>query len=341
MSTSSLFNTTYQVHRLSPLHVGTRQFTSEVLAHHASHIRDLLTGSTIRGVRIGLTGTSSELSKAGALLNVAWTFASSEQLGVDLNDDSDDQQFPGLTLQLIYERTTYTVLFLRSSSIASEEGWEKYPLLLIRMPAHLASTIRAYLESSFDCNITQVSFQPKHIIGALETYLQDLLATAPTQMIVSRFENLIRDIQLTLSINLPSQNGCLKAIELSIPKQDILQFLQKGQALADVSPGVGSDKIGSGALLLAIQHYIKHRMAFDISHSTVQITKVACGGFVIGDGRVKIFPPSADEAGTSEDSELYQWVATKRKARYHLIENLLQATRRKNIENTTAVSPVL
>lgn len=341
MSTSSLFNTTYQVHRLSPLHVGTRQFTSEVLAHHASHIRDLLTGSTIRGVRIGLVGTSSELSKAGALLNVAWTFTSSEQWGVHLNDELDDQQFSGLTLQLIYERTTYTALFLRSSSIALEEAWETYPLLLVRMPAHLASTVKAYLESSFDCKVTQVSFEPKHIISALETYLQDLLGASPTQTTVSRFETLIRDIQLTLSINLPSQNGCLKAIELSIPKHDIYQFFQKGQALADVSSDARFDKMGSGSLLLAIQHYIKHRMAFDISHSTVQISKVACGGFVIGDGRVKIFPPGADEAGVTEDSELFQWVATKRKARHHLIENLFQAARRKNIENTTAVSPVL
>ncbi|KFZ10788.1 hypothetical protein V501_05037, partial [Pseudogymnoascus sp. VKM F-4519 (FW-2642)] len=62
-----LYNTTYTLHRLSPLHT----FSLSSLPSHATAISEILTGSTLRGVRIGLDTTDASLSRAGALRGVS------------------------------------------------------------------------------------------------------------------------------------------------------------------------------------------------------------------------------------------------------------------------------
>ncbi|KFX96834.1 hypothetical protein V490_03110, partial [Pseudogymnoascus sp. VKM F-3557] len=62
-----LYNTTYTLHRLSPL----SSLLPSTLPTHARALHDILAGSTLRGVRIGLATEDLALSRAGALKSVS------------------------------------------------------------------------------------------------------------------------------------------------------------------------------------------------------------------------------------------------------------------------------
>lgn len=60
----------------------------------------------------------------------------------------------------------------------------------------------------------------------------------------------------------------------------------------------------------ALAEYVWAHLALDIFHPAVRVTKIACGGFVLSDGRVKVFgiPPSDDgEDGMSDRNQRAMW----------------------------------
>lgn len=68
----------------------------------------------------------------------------------------------------------------------------------------------------------------------------------------------------------------------------------------------------------ALAQYVRKHLALDMFHPAVRVTKIACGGFVLSEGRVKIFgiPPSSEsEDGLSD---------TKQRAVWSVLDNLLE-----------------
>lgn len=60
----------------------------------------------------------------------------------------------------------------------------------------------------------------------------------------------------------------------------------------------------------ALAEYVREHLALDIFHPAVRVTKIACGGFVLSEGRVKVFgvPPSDDgEDGMSDRNQRAVW----------------------------------
>ncbi|KAK4465349.1 kinetochore complex Sim4 subunit Fta1-domain-containing protein [Cladorrhinum samala] len=45
----------------------------------------------------------------------------------------------------------------------------------------------------------------------------------------------------------------------------------------------------------ALGRYLREHTAIDLFHPSVRVVKIACGGFVIAEGRIKIFKPAGDE----------------------------------------------
>lgn len=60
----------------------------------------------------------------------------------------------------------------------------------------------------------------------------------------------------------------------------------------------------------ALAEYVREHLALDIFHPAVRVTKIACGGFVLSEGRVKVFglSPSDDgEDGMSDRNQRAVW----------------------------------
>lgn len=69
--------------------------------------------------------------------------------------------------------------------------------------------------------------------------------------------------------------------------------------------------------MTALGRYMNHHLGLNMFHPGARITRIACGGFVISEGRVKIFSPpgrSADEVG--------QMTAAERTATWTLMKDL-------------------
>ncbi|KAI9669464.1 MAG: hypothetical protein M1817_004689 [Caeruleum heppii] len=168
-SPSPLFsNTTYTTYRVSPLHhtpppstsyphiLSSSLLTPSVLAYHASRFRDILTGSTLRGVRVGGVGAADDddpeeghdgggaagevmttaekgaLSKVGGLVDVTWRVLGEDGREEDGREEDDgeegrgeerrrreERRAKGISIRIVYERAGYDAFLLRSSARSS------------------------------------------------------------------------------------------------------------------------------------------------------------------------------------------------------------------------------
>ena len=49
----------------------------------------------------------------------------------------------------------------------------------------------------------------------------------------------------------------------------------------------------------ALARYLDHHLALDMFHPAVRVSKIACGGFVLSEGRVKVFAPPVEEGAVA------------------------------------------
>lgn len=90
----------------------------------------------------------------------------------------------------------------------------------------------------------------------------------------------------------------------------------------------GEESIRSQPFTEALAEYVWAHLALDIFHPAVRVTKIACGGFVLSDGRVKVFgiPPSDDgEDGMSDRNQRAVW---------SIVDNLLDRAQVKPLGDT-------
>lgn len=140
----------------------------------------------------------------------------------------------------------------------------------------------------------------------------------------------------------------IKAIDIIIPNADLRRFVRAGRAqeaaaaatrnaqdrpLHEENPygarkrrrrrRLGGDKdeeawtwrhpaIRPQPFTEALARYVREHLALDMFHPAVRVTKIACGGFVLSEGRVKIFgiPPSTegeDGNGLAENGQRAVW----------------------------------
>lgn len=78
----------------------------------------------------------------------------------------------------------------------------------------------------------------------------------------------------------------------------------------------------------ALAEYVRDHLALDMFHPAVRVTKIACGGFVLSEGRVKVFGTPAEENGESSMSDRNQ------RALWSVLDNLLDRAQVKPFEST-------
>lgn len=307
-----LLNTSWTVHRLSPLHHG-KEFPTllanpPALQAYASRLRDQLTGSLVAGLgpQLGtaalLGGEDDLLSKTGALKDCTWEMLSSWSQLTDAADSRSSQSAAGILVTLEYENTVYKAALLadpHGMHRAQEEESTSLPLLLTRFPNPLRQTFISFLSSNFDTYCSILRLPQAFLCSALERYFAVFASSDPQN--TSLLGDAMREVHLTLSFS-SSIAPDLRSLNISIPRGSLDSFLSA------LPPPEASSEHDS-AFLENLSAYLHKHLAMDIDLSTrsrsvpnsakqhVRLSRIACAAFVIGsEGRLKLVLPERKTA---------------------------------------------
>ncbi|KAL1795595.1 hypothetical protein ACET3X_005819 [Alternaria dauci] len=304
-----LYNRTYNLYRLSPLHCHDTPLLLEAsLRSHAKRLKEQLKADNVRGVQVDFAG-AEDTAKLGPLEECSWELIGDEDAWIDRHRQSIDpdasqlsslshlspDRARGLQVSLEYEKQTYNALLLRDPGVTSSpKGFTSLPLLLVKMPGPIRDVFLNYLHTTFDAYVAPLRLPSPMIASSLETYLKHLSARHSTQSI----QDIIRQLHIQLAF--PTSTTLLKHVEITIAGTDISGFVDRGRLLNHVH-----DKPFTAAL----SAYLKQHLALDTSHPKVQISRIACNSFHLGTERLKLIAPDpladtsfSDQGGASQDA---------------------------------------
>jgi len=326
-----LYNTTFTLHRLSPLYTGSSAALDNAsLQQYAKSIRETLVGEVLRGVRVGLGSDEDTLARVGALQNVVWQLLPKEDAWDREGDVEEESALlvsasHGILVNIVYEKANYSAILLRSGN--REDGdslmengsgeFEHFPLLLMRMPGSLKETFTAFLSSTFDTRVSMFNLGKGYLTATLEQYILDCSTEESGEaMDIERtsriLRSIIKDVQIVIGFDLPN-GASLKAIDILINKEDFARLATRTSGNERQSP-----------LMAAISNYIKKHLALELGHENVKILKVACGAFVLGsEGKIKI-----TELRDGDDN-------IQDRATWNLINNLVDLAKGSGMGNGT------
>lgn len=290
-----LLNTSWTLHRLSPLHHG-KEFQSlldnpTALHTYAARLRDQLTGDVLSGLQTGFgAGSIAEddtLSKTGALRSCTWE-------AIPQFDDtftSEGHGQTGILIVLEYETTTYKAALLYTPDTQPQpqnarKGVTPLPLLLTRLPTPTRQTLLTFLSTTFDTYHSPLRLPASFMCSGLDTYVTTFLSSGAHDA-ADILEGIVRDVQLTVAFS-GNVAPSLRSLGVGVPRGMVGGFLRGG--------GDGEGFLGR------VEKYLEAHLAMKLDLSTtgngrgnglakqhVRVSKIACGGFVIGsEGRMKL-----------------------------------------------------
>ncbi|KAF2279268.1 uncharacterized protein EI97DRAFT_430362 [Westerdykella ornata] len=294
-----LYNRTYLLCRVSPLHTGGASlFDDQVLRSHAQRLKSQLKGDNIRGVEVDYGGSENALGKLGPLEECTWQTIGDEDDWItrhrhlvdpdasQLSAGTPAEQARGIQVTLEYEKTAYNALLLRDpSTTTSPEGFTSLPLLMLKMPAPIRTIFIHYLSTAFDAHVSTLRLPSTVLISTLESYFRRLSAPNSTQTI----PDVIRQLQIQLSF--PTTTTLLKHIDITLSAADVPLFVKRGKSLRPTT-----DTPFTSALSL----YLQTHLALTLSHPDVHITKITCAPITLSTDRVKISVPEVLDVSMSE-----------------------------------------
>ncbi|KAG9195237.1 hypothetical protein G6011_00357 [Alternaria panax] len=304
-----LYNRTYSLYRLSPLHCHDAPLLLEAsLRTHAQRLKEQLKGDNVRGVQVDFAA-AADTAKLGPLDECSWELIGDEDAWIDRHRQSMDpdasqssaasQPAPdgarGLEVSLEYEKQTYNALLLRDPGVTSSlRGFTSLPLLLVKMPGPIRDIFLNYLRTTFNAHVAPLRLPSPVIASSLETYFRHLSARHSTQSI----QDVVRQLHVQLAF--PNTTTILKHVDITIAGADISGFVHRGRLLKDTH-----DKPFTAAL----SAYLKQHLALDMSHPKVQISRIACNSFHLGTERLKLVAPDpladtsfSDQGSASQDA---------------------------------------
>ncbi|KAB8078896.1 kinetochore complex Sim4 subunit Fta1-domain-containing protein [Aspergillus leporis] len=311
---SQMLNTSWTLHRLSPLH-HEKEFRSlldnpDALKTYANRLRDQLTGNVLAGFQVGTSTTTTEeeaLSRTGALKECTWEAIPS--LSLEDPEATHPDHPCGILVVLEYENIIYKAALLAPPSHESfsyRENSTYLPLLLTRLPGPLRQTFISFLSAKFDTYCSVFRLPSQFLCAGLESYTNVLTEGQSRASARSRgiLEDLVKEVQITVSFSL-SVAPDLRSLNINIPRGSIADFL----------PAVGdSDGEPSGSILSGLSAYIEKHLAMNLdlagssprdspARKHVRISKIACGGFVLGgEGKLKLVARPARTSSGDDDS---------------------------------------
>ena len=325
-----LLNTSWTLHRLSPLH-HEKEFATlsnpTALKTYASRLQDQLTGNTLGGLSSSTAGGPSgavaddeALSRTGALKTCIWetlpSLALLEPQTQSRPSRRQPKQQPGILVTLEYENIVYKAALLAPPPPATattrppspdRQGSTHLPLLLTRLPGPLRQTFVSFLAANFDTYCSALRFPSHFMCAGLEAYVSGMITggddRARQQTIL---EDVVKEMQITLAFS-PSIAPELRSLNVNIPRGSFADF-------------VGTDR-ADGSILSNLSSYLEKHLAMKLDLSAesdkkpspakehVRVSRIACGGFLLGgDGRLKLVSlqkmiPGADDEENVVGSE--------------------------------------
>lgn len=336
-----LFNTSWTLHRLSPLHHGkdceTLLDNPAALKVYATRLRDQLTGDVLAGLHASATTTEDgSLSKTGALKECLWQPISTgpSQRAV--------ASFPGILVTLEYENISYKAALLAdveltgstSHADTQHEGATFLPLLLTRFPNALRQTFISFLSANFDTYCSNLRLPSSFLCTGLETFIDELRGASARSAANAMVEEVIKELQVTLAFS-PSIAPALRSLNVSISRASLIGFLR--DVPDDTKQRTLEQKLRS-PLTRNLTSYLETHLAMKldldgssqnkVARQHARLSKVACAAFVLGsEGRVKLVVG----ADLSEDGESANARSERRSPVLRAGETLLRMVIRKAV----------
>lgn len=308
-----LYNRTYNLYRISPLHHGsTALLDQRSLRTHAKRLKEQLKGDNVRGVQVDYAA-ADDTAKLGPLDECAWEMIGDEDAWIDryrqsLEPDASQlapssagrvDKVRGIEVTLEYEKQSYNALLLRDPDVASSpDGFTSLPLLLVKMPGPIRDIFLNYLRTAFDAHVAPLKLPSTFITSSLETYLKHLSSSSSTQSI----QDVIRQLHVQLAF--PTTTTLLKHVEITIAGPHVAGFVSRGKLLPN-----GRDK----PFTRALSQYLKTHLALDMAHSKAHISRISCDSFHLGTERLKLAAPDpladtsfSEEGSASQDTSAGQ-----------------------------------
>jgi len=326
-----LLNTSWTLHRLSPLHHD-KEFQTlldnpTALNTYAARLRDQLTGDVLPGLQTtlsagGVADGDDTLSKTGALRSCTWEGI--PQFDDTFTSESEGQAHgqTGILIILSYENTTYKAALLASpenqnQNQSNRKGVTPLPLLLTRTPTPLRQTLLSFLSTTFDTYHSPLRLPAPFMCAGLDTYVNKFLSSGAHDA-ADILRDVLRDVHLTLAFS-GAVAPNLRSLGVSVPRGSVGGFLRGNSAGGD----------DGGSFLGRLEGYLEQHLAMkldfgirggigngvNLAKQHVRVSKIACGGFVIGsEGRMKL---SADwgrqggGTGNGDDSQASPMLSEK------------------------------
>ncbi|CAH0025304.1 unnamed protein product [Clonostachys rhizophaga] len=193
----------------------------------------------------------------------------------------------------------------------------RLPLLLLRMPAALKNVIGEWLATTFDCRVSRLALGTRTITAVWEDWIQTV-GLSPRGP----------DFVITLGFNAPlpdpdpsdeedeekktsTQSG-LRTMDIMIQPKDLQRLVRVGKTLEKKKTDAAWEKdprerrrlagpnndngwawrfeegAQSQPFLEALATYIDHHLALNMFHPSVRVEQISCGGFVLGQSRLKV-----------------------------------------------------
>jgi hypothetical protein len=297
MSTYPLYDSNFQLYRLSPLYNGPSPILDN-LNLHARKLREALKGDSSLSLNAGTILQAGYGTGFGTLKSCVWELLGDEaQWQSAHQDEADDDEISmagevsardarGVRIELEYDKAKQHALILeqptRKSSIS---GFTNLPLLLVSMPVPVREIFFRYLTTTFDCRISQMKLRSSFLSSSLERIL------ARETVDIADGESL-QSLQLQLSC--PSVAPPLKNIDISISKDDLSEFLAHGKKLwQEQSTSTKQSGAISGAFTAALSAYLQQHIALSLDHPGVVVSRFAYGPFTVSsDGKIKVLRSS-------------------------------------------------
>jgi hypothetical protein len=229
----------------------------------------------------------------------------------------------GVIIEITYEKANYTALLLRditssptsSPATTTEGGFTHLPLLLTRLPPPLRTTLLDFLSTRFDTRASAMQLPSAFLKKALGGYMDALMGGG------GDVKGVVRDVVISTAFPIGGNGGAggageggegeLKAIDITISRDDIPNFLERGRNSATSTTSTTTSTSTTTAARAdehpfwnALHTYTTKHLALDLSNPSVSVVKIACGAFVMAsEGRVKISAPTDGGRGEREGAE--------------------------------------
>lgn len=290
-----LFNTSWTIHRLSPLHHGkdceTLLNNEVALKTYATRLREHITGDALSGIQSDTIADDGALAKTGALNECLW-----QPISASREPSVSQNALQGILVTLEYENITYKAALLTYSS-NDRKGSTSLPLVLTRFPTVLRQTFLAFLSANFDTYISPLRLPSNFLCVGLETYIGALQR--------AKIVDTIKELQLTLSFS-PSIAPDLRSLNVNVSRAALSDFVHtktqnRGQSLKQKMRSPLIDNLTS-----YLEGHLAMKLDLDGSDQAkqhIRLSKIVCASFVLGgEGRLKLV--ATDKDGDDNKSAL-------------------------------------